>query len=167
MQSLAELLAHALAMEVEAAERYEALAEQMNVHNNPALAELFTSLARIERLHAAQIRARAGAAALPDIPAWEYRWRDPEGPETAPFDAVDYRTTPQRALAAALHNERRAEAFFTGAERTADDAEVRALAAELAEEEREHVRLVERWLARYPAGAGAPAEDPDPPLAQG
>lgn len=167
MHSLAELLAHALAMEVEAAERYEALAEQMNVHNNPPLAELFTSLARVERLHAAQIRARAGAASLPHIPAWEYRWRDPEGPETAPFDVVDHRTTPQRALAIALHNERRAETFFTGIEHTAADAQVRALAAELAEEEREHVRLVERWLARYPADPDTPAEDPDPPLAQG
>ena len=47
-----EFLARAWAMEVEAAERYAMLADAMEEHNNPEVAELFRKLARIEQLHA-------------------------------------------------------------------------------------------------------------------
>src|SRR5512134_4189528 len=47
-----EFLARAWAMEVEAVERYSTLADAMEEHNNPEVAELFRKLARIEQLHA-------------------------------------------------------------------------------------------------------------------
>jgi len=50
-----ELLAHAKAMESEALERYLELAEQMEVHHNPEVAELFRKMARVERKHVEKI----------------------------------------------------------------------------------------------------------------
>ncbi len=38
------LLVHALALELEASERYAELVEQMQAHNNPAVAEHFQKL---------------------------------------------------------------------------------------------------------------------------
>ena len=38
---------------------------------------------------------------------------------------------------------------------------------EMAEEEKEHVTLMEEWLARYPASDAPPIDDPDPPVDQG
>ena len=48
MISVEELLAYSLAIEQEAAERYAELADQMEVHNNHEVAELFHKLAVIE-----------------------------------------------------------------------------------------------------------------------
>jgi rubrerythrin len=43
------------------------------------------------------------------------------------------------------------------------DPAVQALAAEFAEEEQEHLTLLEQWLARMPEEDDEPAFDPDPP----
>lgn len=163
MQSVTELLAHALAIETEAGERYAELAAQMQAHNNEEVAALFRRLAVIEGKHAEHIRARAGALALPALPPWEYRWRDPEAPETAEFDRIDYLTSAHEALLVAKHNEQRAVEFFDGIARNAPDPQVRTMAAELADDERGHVRLVSDWLARHPQ---IERDDPDPPVSQ-
>jgi rubrerythrin len=63
----------------------------------------------------------------------------------------------------ALKGEERALSYFTSIVETAKDAKVKALAAELVEEEAEHVNLVHRLLRRYPKPAEGWAEDPDPP----
>jgi rubrerythrin len=39
------------------------------------------------------------------------------------------------------------------------------MARQLAEEEQEHVRWLEQWLARYPAAEEGWDQDPDPPNA--
>jgi hypothetical protein len=44
IDSLPELLAHALAMETEAAERYEELADQMETHRKAGVAAIFRRL---------------------------------------------------------------------------------------------------------------------------
>ena len=51
INTLDELLVHAHELEREAVERYEELAGQMEVHNQPELAELFHKMAAIEQLH--------------------------------------------------------------------------------------------------------------------
>ncbi len=61
------LLAYALALELEASERYADLAEQMQAHNNPEVVELFQKLARIEKLHADRVLEQADKLDLPDI----------------------------------------------------------------------------------------------------
>lgn len=154
-------MAYACAMEAEAAERYQELADLMAAHNNREIAELFGKLARIEALHRDQIMKQMGWTAAP--PSHTFEWTTPEGPETTDYGDLHYLMQPYHALKLAEHNERRAVEFF--AELAAADlpGEVRAAAAEMADEEREHVRLIENWLGKVTAPAGDWAEDPDPP----
>ncbi len=65
--SLRDFYAHALAIEREAAHRYQDLAQQMETHNNLAVAETFERLARMEADHADHIaRAAPDAVAVSD-----------------------------------------------------------------------------------------------------
>ncbi len=147
---LPHFLAHAHAMEVEAAERYRLLANQMEVHNNPEVADLFVALAEIEARHAEEILARAGNGGLPSLAFWQFSWTDAEGPETAAFETAHYLMTPHHALTVALDGERRAFEFFDRVAREASDAEIRKTAEEFAEEERQHIELVSEFLDDYP-----------------
>ena len=58
--------------------------------------------------------------------------------------------TPRQALAIALHAEQRAQAFFEYVYWTSLDPALRALAREMAAEEREHVAFVASLLERTP-----------------
>lgn len=167
IESVAELLAHSHALESEAAERYEELANQMDHHNNPELAELFRKMAAIEAKHIAKVDEMAEEVELPRMAAWDYRWLDPEGPETTPIGRAHYRMTPHHALLLMLQNEERAVAFFANVAQRTNDAQVRAMAAELAEEEREHVALLKDWIVRYPEPSDGWEEDLDEPVSQG
>lgn len=163
--SVADLLAHAYAMESEAHERYRDLADQMEVHNNHEVAELFRKMAAIELLHAEKIRERAGDA-LKKYAPWTYRWPGFESPEAADVGDAHYLMTPHHALSLARGAERAALAFYENILSAGGDANMLALAGELAEEEREHVALIEAWLAKYPEPAPGWDEDPDPPVHQ-
>lgn len=164
--SVAELLAHAKAMESEALERYLELAEQMEVHHNPEVAELFRKMARVERKHVEKILERVGATDLPHIPPWEYQWLGAEAAEAIANEDVHYLMTPHHALTLALGAERRAFAFYERVVETAAAGDLLELARELMDEEREHVALIEAWLAKVPEPTEDWAEDPDPPLLQ-
>jgi len=161
------LLAYALALELEASERYADLADQMEMHNNPDVAELFQELSRIEKLHAEHVLEQAATLDLPNIGAAAYQWEDPEGPETMDFGDADYLMTANQALKLALHNEQRAFDFFSKIAAEATDQGVVKLAEEMAEEEREHVALMADWLAKFPATDDTGSDDPDPPVDQG
>ena len=160
-RTLIELMAHALAMENEAAQRYADLADAMETHNNRAVAELFRKMAVIERKHAAQIMTEMGWKEAPALP--KVAWEDFEAPETAPGDEVHYLMQPYHALEIALANEKRAERFFTRLVRMANVESVRKAARELMAEEREHVALVAAWLMKVPRPKKDWSEDPDPP----
>lgn len=164
--SVADLLAHAHAMESEAYERYLDLAEQLEVHHNTEVAALFRKMAKIERQHVQKILDRVGDLELPHLSPWEYRWLDAEAPEAAGIGEAHYMMPPHHALSMALAAEQRALEFYTRVLEGGGDTSMRELARELAEEEREHVALVEAWLAKYPAPAADWAEDPDPPSHQ-
>lgn len=161
--TVAELLAHSLAIESEAEERYTMLAEQMEVANNEEVAALFRRLAEIEGKHVAKVHTLAGDDPLPHIAPWDLHWRGQAAPEAPQFDDVHYLMTPHQALELALQGECYAAEFFADVAANARDATVRKLAEELAEEEHEHVTLVEKWLARYPKPQRDWADDPDPP----
>ena len=163
--SVDELLSYALAIEQEAAERYAELAEQMEVHNNPEVAELFHKLAAIEAKHVANVTAMGEGRELPSIPLWEAQWGGAESPEALAYDEVHYLMTPHHALSRALTGEQRAVAFFARMAENAEDEEVRRMALRLRDEEQEHVTLMEEWLARYPEPEEDWAEDHDPPAA--
>ena len=160
-RTVAEFMAYAYAMEVEASERYAELAEQMSAHNNREVADLFAKLARIEGKHRDQIAARMGWTSPPA--AAVFRWTTPEGPETTDYGELHYLMQPYHALKLAEHNEQRAADFFARFAAARLPVDVRAAAAEMAEEEREHVRLIQQWLARVEPPSPGWDEDPDPP----
>jgi len=163
VRSVNELMAYAYALEAEAAERYAEFAEVMEAHNNREVAELFRKLARIEHKHGEQILEEMGWTRPPKPPTTGYRWETPEGPETGDVTDLHYLMQPYHALRIALHNEKRAEKFFSSLARKATVASVRKAAIEFTEEETEHVRLIEEWISRTPKPADDWALDPDPP----
>jgi rubrerythrin len=158
----AEFMQRAYAMELEATERYAQFAEQLDTHNNREVAKLFRKLSEVEALHARRILDEMGWASVPALPP-AFAWDGEEGPETAPFDALHYLMQPWHALEIALRCEQRAQKFFEDIAAGSAPQGVKAAAAEMAGEEREHVRLIREWMQKVPRPAAGWDEDPDPP----
>lgn len=156
------LLAHALALELEAQTRYGELADQLAVHNNHPVARLFRRMAEIEGKHVARVKDIA-AAPLPHPADDAFKWETPEAPETTPIGEGHYLMSPRQALELAWHNERRAAAFFEQVGARAQDPRVVELAEELAAEEHQHVAWVAQWLEAMPETALDWDDDWDPP----
>jgi rubrerythrin len=164
--SVADLLAIAYRIELDAVERYGLLADQMETHNNPELTKVFRDLSKAESIHAAEIRAMAGEADLKGRANALHAWCKGESPEEVDLGAAHYLMTPWHALQLCLAGEKRALAFFTSIAETAKDAKVKDMAAELVEEEAEHVNLVYRLMRKYPEPTDSWSDDGDPPAAQ-
>ena len=147
IRSAAELYAHAIAVEREAAERYAEFAQRMNDLGDRAVAAVFARLADLEAGHLAALERRTAGIALPRLETHEYRWLDAGAPETAARELVYRLMTPH---AIALGAEKRAQAFFEHVLAGAEDPALRALAREMAADEREHVAMIEELLARTP-----------------
>jgi rubrerythrin len=162
-EKVRQLMIHAYAMEAEAAERYAEFADVMEVHNNAEVAELFHKMARIENLHAQQIRESMGWKTVPVPAEGIYRWEGLEAPETADHSDLHYLMTPHHALQIARLNEERAKRFYAKLAAEASDDEMRRAALEMSEEEADHVRLIDEWLARTPAPEAGWSTDLDPP----
>jgi len=160
-RTVEEFMAYAYAMEVEAADRYAELADQMSTHHNREVSELFAKLARIEGKHRDQILAKMGWTSPPETAV--FRWETPEGAETTDYGELHYLMQPYHALKLAEHNEQRAVEFFERFAAARVPASVRAAALEMAAEEREHVRLIGEWLAKVPPPEPGWDEDMDPP----
>jgi len=163
--SMAELLAHALVIELEAVQSYLDLAAQMQEVGNNPVAELFAKMAEYEQEHANKIREQAGNIKMPELAPWEYRWPGLEPPENIDTAGIHYLMTPYQALKLALDNELSAMAFFEGGSNGNSEFRVRSLAEEFAEDERQHVAWMEEWLAEYPEPDADWDYDPDPPAA--
>ncbi len=162
------LLAHAMAIETEAVDGYEELADQMEVHNNPEVAAFFRKMAEIEGKHVANVEQLCGDTELPHISPWDMDWSDDESPEGPKHnDDVHYLMTPYHAIELAIRGEQRAADFFA---RVADSAhapdDVRQLARELADDEVAHVNLLKEWLKEHPEPDRDWQDDPDPPTLQ-
>lgn len=158
----ADFMAQAYTMELEATERYAQFAEQLDTHNNREVADLFRKLSAIEALHAKRILEEMGWPSLPSLPV-AFAWDEGEGPEAAPLDSLHYLMQPYHALQLALQCEQRAQKHFEGIAAGKAPKKVRAAAAEMAGEEREHVRLIKERLGRVPQPGAGWDEDPDPP----
>jgi len=143
----AELYAHAIAIEREAAARYGELGDAMAEQGHHAVAVLFYMLSSFEARHLGELTGKTAGIVLPDLTA-DYTWREGEAPETVNFEVRVGEMTPERALLIALDAEKRAKAFFEHAARITTDPATRALAREMADEEAEHIVLVERALGR-------------------
>lgn len=163
VSTVPDLMAYAYAMESEAADRYAEFADVMEAHNNVEVAELFRKMARIENLHAQQLRDSMGWTVPPTPSDGRYRWAGVEAPETADHADLHYLMTPHHALQIARINEERARAFYRHLADVATEPALRAAAEEMCEEEAEHVRLIDEWIARTPAPDSGWEVDLDPP----
>ena len=161
--SLEMFFAYSIALEEEAAARHDELADMLDVHNNPGVASTFRKLAHYSRLHAAEIREEAGDRELPEIAPWEFGWDDMEGPETADISKVSYLMNSAKALQIAKGNEQRAHDFYARIGRESRLEEVAKLAREFAEEEKEHLELLEMWIEKTDESPDEEVYDPDPP----
>lgn len=161
-RTLTEFMAHALVMEVEAAQRYTELADAMETHNNREVAALFRKMAVIEGKHAEQIMTQMGWRDAP-APTGKEVWQGFEAPETTPHDEVHYLMTPFQALELALAAEIRAERFFAHLVEIATVETVRRAAREMHAEEQEHVELIRAWMDKVDKPGQDWAHDPDPP----
>jgi rubrerythrin len=166
VSSLDDLLAVAYQIEIDAVERYNVLADQMETHNNPELVRIFRDLARAEGIHGEEIRRLAGDFDVAGHARQFARFGRTESPEEAELGSAHYMMTPWHALQLSLAGEKRALAYFSFILETATDPKVKALAEDLVEEEAEHVTLVNRLLRRYPRPMDSWAEDLDPPVPQ-
>jgi rubrerythrin len=163
--SLSELLVHALVIELEAVQSYKDLKEQMEECGNSDVAGLFEKMSKLEAEHAEKIREKAGDLELPKLAPWEFRWAGLEAPENIDLAGVHYLMTPHQALTLALENEMSAMAFFDAIAHDCTDKQVRSMAIEFADDERQHVAWMKEWLAKYPAPDADWDHDPDPPAA--
>lgn len=160
-----ELLAHALAMETEAAERYGELADQMEMHRKSGVAAIFRRLEQAEKEHLVDLTEMCRKVQLPHYAPWDFKWTTGESPETIATGKVHYRLSVRDAVLLALEHERRAADFYTGIADTAAAADVKQLARQFADEELEHIDWLETCLSESGADDAA-MEDPDPPLCQ-
>lgn len=158
--TLPEFLAHAVALEQEAAERYLELADMMEAHRNDAVSAVFRDMTRFSQLHRDEIKARVGAIGLPQLKSWEYRWRSP--PEVGGEEGFDYMIEAYNALRYAHANELRAMRYYRSVAEESTDPEVRRLATDFADEESEHVAALDKWIEMTPRPSLSWQDDPDP-----
>ena len=151
MITVRDFLTHAIQLEREAARRYEELAAAMGTDGNRELKAFFAKMAHFSRLHLAQAIARGGFRDIPTLAPEDYEWPEGVSPETAGWAGVDAQMGPRAALELALDGERSGHAYYAAVAATTPDSELRALAAVFADEEAEHVRELEKWLASCPA----------------
>lgn len=155
--SLQDALDLAIMIEEEAAERYEELAAQMEVHHTPDAAEFFKFMVKNETKHGQELSDRRKQL-FGDAPRnvdssmiWEV-----EAPE---YEKVRVFMTAQDALEVALQSEEKAYNFFVGAIKYVTDKEVLELFEELKQEEIEHQELVKKELSKLPAKGTADVTD--------
>lgn len=158
--TLPEFLAHAVALEHEAAERYLELADMMESYRNDEVSSVFRDMVRFSQMHGSEIKARVGSIELPRLKSWQYRWISP--PEAGGEEGFDYMIVPYHALKYARANEVRAMEYYRSVADKATDAEVKRLAGDFADEEAEHVAALDGWLSRTPRPASTWDNDPDP-----
>lgn len=155
----------AIHIEEEARDRYQELAEQLTLHHTPAAAAFFTRMIAVEEKHRAQlVERRKKAFGDQVVSVTAELFFDIEAPE---YDEVRTFMSVKEALQAALRSEVKAHAFFVRAIASVSDPGVKALFAELRDEEIEHQALVEKELAKLDGGPrGNPDDYADDPVAQ-
>ncbi len=158
----AEFLAHAHALEQELTERYQEMADSMEVHNNLDAAKLFRQLADLGKSHAGELIQRAKGLELPQVPPWKYHWLRQDGPDSCMQDA-HYLMAPSEALQLALRIERCAFDFYTHSVEGSSGKSVIGLAAEMLTGKQRHLEILRGWLDKELELHPGTPEDLDPP----
>jgi rubrerythrin len=163
--SLKDALDLALLIEEEARDRYEELAEQLEVHHTPDAAVFFRKMVRIEELHRSELEKRRNEL-FPKAARTVSRAMlfDVEAPD---YDLARADMPLRTALEAAMSSEVKAHEFFVAALPQLKNAEVKALFLELSAEELEHQKWVKLELDRAPATSSSDSkfDDSDEPVA--
>ena len=165
INSLGVLLAHALAMESEAVDRYGELADQMEMHRKKDVASIFRRLAKAEQKHLDELEEMCADMDLPHIAPWDFKWGG-ESPEAIAVDRVSYQMSVKGAVLLALDHEKKAYGFYSRVANQTSDSEIRRLARQFADEELHHVAWLEEWRDKCGPNDELPLDDPDPPLSQ-
>lgn len=134
-----DLFALAVAMERQAAERYRALAEEMEAEGENALAGLFRRLEQAEADHESGIAAWAARSGIRPSRHLSFNWDSPEGPSEGDLGT---RASAWKALAVAVRNEERAFAAYSNMAAKTTDPAVQHYAERMAAEELEHVIML-------------------------
>lgn len=151
VRTVEEFYAHALAIELEAAERYAEFETYFRARGEVVLAGLCANIGRLEGEHFRELVAASRHLQLPAIAPGDYKWLETGSPE-APARECFYRVaTPRHLLEIALQAEMNAFVFFQHVEMTSDSVEVCALARQMAEEERQHLIWVRHALEYHPS----------------
>lgn len=162
LKSLDELFALAHAMEQEAANRYDTLAEDMRRQGKDDLADVFARLAAAEREHVDSVtrwsQSHDGKSPDPALVRWEPP--EPMDPEAAAQVKASRLMTPYRALAMAVRNEERAFAFWSYLAAYSDDPDVKKTSEAMAKEELGHVATLRKERRRaYHSAQGRKADE--------
>lgn len=142
-------LAHAIALEAHAAERYDYLAEEMASAGNDDVAAFFAKMAEFSRLHLHHAHERSGFHFV--APLEQYEWGEGESPEAATWAGVDAFLDLRTAYEMALDSERRSLAYYSRIAATTDNPRVKQMAEEFAAEEAEHAQMLEERMTKLPA----------------
>ncbi|MCU7904839.1 MAG: ferritin family protein [Candidatus Thiodiazotropha sp. (ex Epidulcina cf. delphinae)] len=161
IDTVGELLVHALELEEASSDHYEELADSMEIHNNLQVAELFRKLAGYSRQHAKEVRDRSEGMDLPKLTPWDFKWRCPSSPESFCMEEASYMMTTTQAMKIALFNETRGRDFYLQVAENTSNEEVKKIASEMAEEEGRHVEMLREWQTGL--AEEKPLEDLDPP----
>lgn len=148
MNDIGIFIVHAIQLERDAARRYEDLAACMGTAGNREVEQFFRRMSEFSRRHLKEAMSRGGFHALPQIAAADFQWPEGVSPEAAGWTGVDGFIDRNTALQLALDGERASVAFYSTIAATSQDAEVKAMAADFAAEETEHVNELEKWIAR-------------------
>lgn len=158
IKTVEEFYAHALAIEREAAQRYEEFTRYFENRGEDTLAGLCRNLAGMERSHFEELASACMGLKLPAIAESGYHWLEGDSPEAPARDMLYRIATPRNLLEIALAAEWRAREFFVGVARSSASVTVRELASVMAAEEAEHVKWVRQAL-EYHSTTGANWEE--------
>lgn len=143
-------LAHALAVEDEAARRYAQFAELMLAHGAAEVAGLFRQIAANDAEHRMALERRARHLELPQLAPWRHNWLHDAPLEGNCSDPLFLLGNPHAALSVAHAAEARARRLFEDIVAHAQDDDTAELAREMAQEEARHMSLLESVGRRVP-----------------
>ncbi len=163
IDSKEELLARTLTMLSETVERYDLLADQMEVVNNPEAAELFRWLEKKQNDRTRVVQELSDGLALPHIPPWDYDWDDAINTGVPGYSGAHYMMTPYHTLTLGMDVEQSAANLFQQIEQGATAPEVQKLAHSFAREASDFRDYLKQKRAEHPRPEAGWDEDEDPP----
>lgn len=166
IHSVPELIAYACVMEAEASDHYQELADQMEVHNNPEVAEVFRKLSGLSDRLKEHLTSSNEGVELPQVRPWDYRLECIELLRSDNMDDVHYLMTPYHAVELALRCKKRLVEFFDRLAETCDNEGIKLMARDFKREQAKHIDLLKQWLSEYPEPDEDWQEDYDPPRLQ-